>query len=69
MDTGRQVTTGEAIGVTGLVLQAVFGIRWLLGLEGRIGSHELTCNERQKRLDERHDAILRTLQEIKTRLE
>ena len=37
------------------------GVIWLLRLEGRLNTHEGQCAERQKRMDERHEAMLTTL--------
>lgn len=54
---------GEAlVGMIGLCVGAVV---WLVRLEGRVNSHEQKCDERQKRMDERHEQMTDMLQEIR----
>lgn len=59
------MTPTEAGIVTTLIVQAAYAFRWLVGLEGRIGSHEKECGERMRRYDERHETILAHILDIK----
>lgn len=62
------MTTSEIGVIVAVAAQVVYGFRWLMGLEGRISTHERTCDERMRRLDERHAAILQALHDIRERL-
>lgn len=43
------------IAIAGIVaMPTLAGIVWLVRLEGRVNSHEASCLQRQKQLDERH---------------
>ena len=42
---------------------------WLIRLEGRLNTHERGCEVRQKLLDERHEAISKTLDHIDQKLD
>ena len=58
------ITIGLAVG--GPIIGA--GV-WLVRLEGRIDSHEQTCAERQKKLDERHMTMGKKLDHIDAKLD
>lgn len=70
---GREPMTSTEIGVMAAVsAQALFGLRWLLGLEGRIAAsaerisaHERECAIREKNHDERNAAILVAIQDLR----
>ena len=55
--------------IVAMALPALGGIIWLIRLEGRVNTHEKACEERQKRLDERHTVISEQLQHIVTKLD
>lgn len=42
---------------------------WFVRLEGNLRGHEKECAQRQKNLDERHDTMTRTLQDISGKLD
>lgn len=42
---------------------------WLLRLEGRINTHEAACDQRQKKLDERHEHITQGITRIDSKLD
>lgn len=52
-------------GVITAILGPVVGAGvWLIRLEGRLNTHERGCDERQKRLDERHTEIQKKLDHL-----
>ncbi len=63
MDAG----TIHAAAAVGVPLLAA-GV-WLLRLEGRLNTHEASCEQRQKNLDERHAVITKTLESIDGKLD
>lgn len=52
-----------------LTVPAVLGLVWLVRLEGRLNTHEATCTERHRKLDERHSAITDQLASIEQKLD
>ena len=57
---------GEIIAVA---VPVIGGIIWLIRLEGRLNTHERSCEERQKRLDERHADIGKKLDYMVTQID
>lgn len=57
---------GVAVSVAGM---ALLGLVWLVRLEGRVNSHEASCDQRQMRLDERHTRMERQLESINAKLD
>lgn len=55
------MTVQEIIAVA---LPVIGGIIWLIRLEGRVNTHERGCDERQKRMDERHVEMGKKLDHI-----
>ena len=60
------MTTEAWIGVGTILASALI---WFIRLEGRVNTHEKGCEERQKRLDERHAHISKTLDAIDAKLD
>lgn len=52
-----------------VALPAFLGLVWLIRLEGRQNSHERSCEQRQKNLDERHATISKTLERMDAKLD
>ena len=52
-----------------LIVPAVFGLAWLIRLEGRQQTHERECLQRQKNLDERHASITATMTRMDGKLD
>jgi len=52
-----------------IAMIAVAGLVWALRLEGRVNTHEKSCEERQKRLDERHQAIGESLETLNAKMD
>ncbi len=65
---GEPVTIGEGAAVAGIITTLAYAFRWLVGLEGRLNAHEVACNERMRRLDERHLEILKRSDELRTEI-
>lgn len=59
----------EMNAVIAVGLPVLGGVVWLIRLEGRVNSHEKSCEERQKRLDERHKNIEHHLASIDRKLD
>lgn len=55
--------------IVGVALPAVFGLVWLIRLEGRVNTHEAECSQRQQRMDERHTDIGKKLDGIDSKLD
>lgn len=59
----------ELQSIVAVAVPAVLALSWLLRLEGRLNSHEATCTERHRKLDERHAALNKQLDSIEQKLD
>ena len=55
--------------VVAVAVPTILGGVWLIRLEGRVQAHEQGCDERQKRLDERHGEMSKKLDHIDRKLD
>ena len=55
--------------IAAVAIPIVVGIVWLIRLEGRVNTHERMCEERQKRMDERHEAMAHLLDAMSQKLD
>ena len=55
--------------ISAMAVPVILAGVWLIRLEGRLNTHERGCEERQKRLDERHARIEKSLDELHTKFD
>lgn len=64
MDTEAVIRLAVVIG-----MPLVGALIWFIRLEGRVNAHEASCEERQKKLDERYREANRRLDSIDGKLD